>query len=237
MNTVCILPFYYHIIPCLFILAYLHYPKHIRIHPSILFFFSVIHNSGLVLFSGWTFISMIRVLREKGIIFQSYYYYQFPIFDSIQWYFYISKYYEFLDTFLLYLNGKQPIFLQKYHHIGAVIGWHLSYVYKVDAVFLSTTMNSFVHTIMYSYYLGSLFKIKSIKWYKPYITTLQITQFIIGLYLFKIYFPPIETNFNYSLLILSQIYNIGLIFLFGYFSYQNYICKIVSIESITDSKS
>jgi hypothetical protein len=59
-----------------------------------------------------------------------------------------------MDTFLLYLHGKTPIFLQKYHHIGAVISWHLVYVYKVDAIWLPSLANSFVHTVMYSYYLG-----------------------------------------------------------------------------------
>ena len=59
-------------------------------------------------------------------------------FDTIVYLFYISKCESscdvFLDTFLLYLNGKTPIFLPKYHHMGAVLSWHLMYVYKVDVM-------------------------------------------------------------------------------------------------------
>jgi hypothetical protein len=34
--------------------------------------------------------------------------------------FYLSKYYEFLDSWILVLQGKDPIFLQIYHHAGVV---------------------------------------------------------------------------------------------------------------------
>ena len=35
--------------------------------------------------------------------------------------FYFSKYYEYLDTWLVRAKGRQPIYLQKYHHIGAAM--------------------------------------------------------------------------------------------------------------------
>lgn len=35
--------------------------------------------------------------------------------------FYLSKYYEFLDTWVLVLKGKQASFLQVYHHAGIVL--------------------------------------------------------------------------------------------------------------------
>jgi hypothetical protein len=34
--------------------------------------------------------------------------------------FYISKYYEFLDTWVLVMKGKAPSFLQIYHHVGCI---------------------------------------------------------------------------------------------------------------------
>ena len=135
-----------------------------------------------------------------------------------------SKYYEFFDTFLLYLNNKNPIFLQKYHHIGAVVCWHLLYVYKVDSIWIPTFANSFVHTIMYSYYLGCLLKIKWIRFIKKYITYLQLTQLTVpnclALYL---YYPPVETVFNYQLILFFFAYVCGLIGLFIQFFYKNYV--------------
>jgi len=110
-----------HITPLLAIVGYLAYPKQLRINPTLLYFLSVIHNGLLVVFSAWTFVSLSQILYNDGIVLQSNYYFQNPQFDTVIYWFYISKYYEFFDTFLLYLNGKSPIFLQKYHHIGAVV--------------------------------------------------------------------------------------------------------------------
>lgn len=211
-----------HIAPLVAIAGYLSYPKQLRINPTLLYFLSVIHNSLLLVFSAWTFVSLSQILYNDGIVFQSNYYFQNQHFDTVIYWFYISKYYEFFDTFLLYLNGKSPIFLQKYHHVGAVLGWHLAYYYKIDGTFLTTIMNSFVHTIMYSYYLGCLLKIKQVRFIKKNITQLQLSQFFIGLFLLYIYFPPIETYNKYWAIVICQLYNIGLIILFGRFYFINY---------------
>ena len=208
-----------HITPLLSIACYLAYPKQMRINPSVLYTLSVIHNGLLVSFSAWTFVSLSRILYNDGIVFKSNYYFQNPQFDIIIYWFYISKYYEFFDTFLLYLNGKTPLFLQKYHHIGAVLCWHLMYVYKVDVIWMASILNSFVHTIMYSYYLGCLIKINQVRFIKKYITSLQLCQLIpqpICLYLYN-------TDDNYNILLFFTFYSIGLVMLFGAFYYDNYI--------------
>lgn len=214
-----------HITPVLAIAFYLSYPKQLRINPTLLYFLSVIHNIFLVVFSAWTFVSLSQILYNHGIVFQSNYYFKNPHFDTVIRLFYISKYYEFFDTFLLYLNNKSPIFLQKYHHIGAVLSWHLMYVYKVDAIWSPSLLNSFVHTIMYSYYLGCLLKLKQVRFIKKYITSIQLCQFFI-LYL-NLYFyrPTIESWFNYYIMIFFGLYGIGIIGLFMRFYYDNYIDK------------
>lgn len=213
-----------HVLPIVAISGYLLYPKNIRINSIILHNLSIIHNGFLVIFSGWTFISLSQVLYENGIVGKNKYYFQNSNFDHIVYLFYMSKYYEFFDTFLLYLNNKTPIFLQKYHHIGAVICWHLLYTYKVDSIWIPTFANSFVHTIMYSYYLGCLLKIKWVRFIKKYITYLQLTQLIVpnclALYL---YYPPVETFFNYQLILFFLMYVFGLIILFIQFFYKNYV--------------
>lgn len=219
-----IAPLSCHITPTIGIFCYLAYPKQIRINPSLLYFLSVIHNTLLVAFSAWTFLSLSQILYNDGIVFQSNYYFQNSHFENVIYWFYISKYYEFFDTFLLYLNGKSPIFLQKYHHIGAVIGWHLLYVYKVDSIWIPSIANSFVHTIMYSYYLGCLLKINQVRIIKKYITSLQLVQLsfpnVIALYY---YAPPIENEFNYNIMKLFVGYVCILVVLFSHFYYINYI--------------
>ena len=212
-----------HIAPIVGIAGYLLYPKELRIDPSLLYGLSVIHNGILVMFSGWTFLSLSQILYNDGIVFQSNYYFQNPHFETINYYFYLSKYYEFFDTFLLYLNNKTPIFLQKYHHIGAVMSWHLMYVYKVDVIWMATILNSFVHTIMYAYYLGCLLKVNQVRFVKQYITSLQLCQFFLLYVNFYFYRPPIETWFNYYIIIFFASYGVGIIGLFGKFYYDSYI--------------
>lgn len=219
-----------HIIPFVAIAGYVSYPPDFRINPTLLNVLSIIHNAFLVTFSAWTFISMSQILYNDGIVFKSNYYFQNPQFDRIIFWFYISKYYEFFDTFLLYLNGKTPIFLQKYHHIGAVLSWHLKYFYKVDGAWLTTLLNSLVHTIMYSYYLGCLLKINQVRFIKQYITTMQLCQFFIFYINFYYYKPPIETWTNYAVVTFVGIYGVGIVYLFGKFYYVNYINKQDKIQ-------
>ena len=214
-----------HIFLVLSILGYSNYPKDLRINASLLYYLSVIHNALLVGFSAWTCSSLLFILYDKGIVFKSNYYFQYPIFDKVIFYFYLSKYYEFFDTFLLYLNGKTPLFLQKYHHIGAVISWHLMWIYKVDVVWMASLLNSFVHTIMYLYYLGCLLKINQVRFIKQYITSLQLVQFFILYSNFYFYLPPVETWFNFYIIIFFATYGLGIIYLFGAFYYNNYIGK------------
>lgn len=213
-----------HAAPALSIIAYLAYPAKLRIDPSTLHFLSIVHNGGLIIFSTWTFVSLCNILYEDGLVFQSNYYFQNPQFDAVIRLFYFSKYYEYSDTFLLYLNGKTPIFLQKYHHIGAVVCWHLCYFYKVDSVWIPSIANSFVHVIMYSYYLGCLLKINQIRFFKKYITTLQLTQlFIPNFICLYCYAPPIETPFRYNIIKLFVGYVSILVILFSQFYHTNYI--------------
>jgi hypothetical protein len=220
-----------HIVPILAISGYINYPKQITIDKEHLHTISILHNALLIIFSAWTCISLSKVIYTHGIVFKSNYYFSIPEFDNVLFYFYLSKYYEFIDTFLLYLQGKKPIFLQKYHHIGAAISWHLVYVYKVDAIWLPSLANSFVHTIMYSYYLGCLLKINQVRILKQYITSLQLIQLVGSMSVVVYYYiPPVEPVFNYMIILFVSSYNTFLIGLFCNFYYNNYMTK--SIKSV-----
>jgi len=214
-------------VPIVAIVAYICYPKGLRINENVLYCISVLHNTLLISFSAWVFISMCGVLDKYGIVFKSNHYFQFEEFDKIMYYFYLSKYYEFFDTFLLYLKGREPIFLQKYHHIGAVLAWHGAYVNKMDSIWIPSFANSFIHTIMYSYYLGCLLKIKQVRFIKKYLTSMQLMQLVGTMSLCNYYYtPPNDSWENYQVMCFINFYNIGLIVLFIDFFKRNYSVRI-----------
>lgn len=94
------------------------------------------------------------------------------------WLFYLSKYYEFLDTFILLAKGKPSNFLQTYHHVATVvIMWGLV-VFSNPALWLITVFNSGIHTLMYTYY--ALTSIGKAPGWKQLMTWLQIAQFFTG---------------------------------------------------------
>ena len=218
------------IYPTIGTITYLSYPKSIRIPSNILIPLSIAHNLCLALFSAYTCASLISLLLKDGIHYEAHYYLkQEPQTDrdhkyiSLLFYFYLSKYYEYIDTFLLYLKNKEPIFLQKFHHIGAVICWHICYIYKVDAILVGTVLNSGVHTVMYTYYLLTLFNIR-LNLIKPLITKMQLAQLVVGnLICAYNYVPPIESYINYGCILFTNAYVFVLIYLFSDFYKKNYL--------------
>jgi len=219
---------YQHLLPIIGTYFYVNWPKSIRINSTLLYFLSIIHNTGLAVFSGYTCLSLTKLLYNDGIQFGHMIYLNDTYvtkYDGLIFWFYISKYYEYLDTILLYMQNKKPIFLQKYHHMGAVICWHLCYFYKVDAVIIGSLLNSGIHTIMYTYYLLSLLKIK-LTYLKPFITSGQILQLVCGnIYSIACYYPPVEKMWNYSIIIFTNVYVFILTYLFYQFYLENYINK------------
>jgi hypothetical protein len=187
--------------------------------------YSITHNTLLSSFSFYTFVQLFSVLISKGIHAKHNYYMCNSIVKNTIFWFYISKYYEYTDTFILYFNGKTPIFLQKYHHVGAAIMWHLCYVYDIDMIFFGSLLNSGVHSIMYAYYLASLLHIR-LRGIRVYITSLQMAQLLTGLTAGSYYYyPPVETKWNYFIICFCQCYIIGLLLLFSHFMITNYAIK------------
>mmetsp|Transcript_53795 Transcript_53795/g.131834 ORF Transcript_53795/g.131834 Transcript_53795/m.131834 type:complete len:268 (-) Transcript_53795:16-819(-) len=89
----------------------------------------------------------------------------------------LFKYYELLDTVLLVLRKKPVIFLHEYHHAATlVLTW--SQLREHSTVqWVPISINLFVHILMYYYYAMTALKISV--WWKKYLTTLQIGQFVI----------------------------------------------------------
>jgi len=97
------------------------------------------------------------------------------------WLYYIAKITELLDTvfFVLRKKQRQISFLHLYHHtlmpVCAFIG--VKYFAGGHGTLLGF-INSFIHIIMYAYYLLSAMgpAVQKYLWWKKYITILQIVS-------------------------------------------------------------
>ncbi|KAJ3108746.1 hypothetical protein HDU97_000146 [Phlyctochytrium planicorne] len=96
------------------------------------------------------------------------------------WLFYLSKYYEIFDTIIILIKGRPSSLLQSYHHAGAIITMFLCVKSQATATWIFVVFNSFIHTIMYFYYACTTIGIHPPKRLKKMLTTMQISQFLIG---------------------------------------------------------
>eukprot|EP00038_Savillea_parva_P010252 m.188963 g.188963 ORF g.188963 m.188963 type:complete len:277 (+) comp17594_c0_seq1:55-885(+) len=97
--------------------------------------------------------------------------------------FYLSKAFEFVDTFLMVLRKKtrQISFLHLYHHSTMFPIWWIgvNWVPGGNSAF-SATINSGVHVIMYTYYFLAASGVdRRWLWWKRWLTQLQMTQFLV----------------------------------------------------------
>ncbi|KAJ3115220.1 hypothetical protein HDU96_001004 [Phlyctochytrium bullatum] len=147
----------------------------------------VLHNLGLCVFSAACFVGMgprwLRNLFERPLheaycdrdshVWNTGLYYW-------SWLFYLSKYYEIVDTIIILLKGRPSSLLQSYHHAGAIITMFLCVQSQATATWIFVVFNSFIHTIMYCYYALTTIGVRPPKQMKKMLTTMQISQFLIG---------------------------------------------------------
>jgi len=112
----------------------------------------------------WLFCESVDTQPRGALFFWSYVYY-------------LSKYYELLDTVLQLLKGRPPphFFLHVYHHaVVLVMAWSwLAYVQTL--AFLGLLFNVAVHVVMYYYYFLRVMGTEP--WWKRFVTKFQIIQF------------------------------------------------------------
>ncbi len=158
--------------------------------------------------------------------------------------FYISKFYEFVDTWILLWDEKPIQVLQTFHHAGiAVLMWMLTVTYS-SPVIVVVCFNSFIHTIMYVYYYLSTFdKVKystlrkSLEPFKPLVTNMQLIQFFVGLSI------TVQTHFidgcltkaQHFTLICMELYAFCLILLFMQFYKKTYLSKSAKNDKVKNS--
>ncbi|KAK9761849.1 Fatty acyl-CoA elongase/Polyunsaturated fatty acid specific elongation enzyme [Basidiobolus ranarum] len=92
---------------------------------------------------------------------------------------YLVKYYELIDTFFLVMKKKKLEFLHYYHHSLTMVLCFTQLVGRTSVSWVPITLNLAVHVLMYYYYYRTTSGARI--WWKKYLTTMQITQFVLDL--------------------------------------------------------
>ncbi|PVV00419.1 hypothetical protein BB560_005200, partial [Smittium megazygosporum] len=142
------------------------------------------HNIGISLLSLFILLGfleqIIPKLREHGFFWTICNYYSYT--QPLELYYYLNylcKWLEFGDTFFLVLKKKKLQTLHVYHHALTMYLCYIQINGKTSISWFVCSVNLFVHVIMYYYYFLASRGIR-VSW-KKYLTSLQITQFIIDL--------------------------------------------------------
>ncbi|KIJ26916.1 hypothetical protein M422DRAFT_191585 [Sphaerobolus stellatus SS14] len=93
---------------------------------------------------------------------------------------YYIKYVELLDTVFLALKKKPLAFLHVFHHSATAMLCYTQLNGRTSVSWVPIVLNLSVHVVMYYYYYATAAGRKI--WWKKYLTTMQITQFIIDLF-------------------------------------------------------
>ena len=220
---------------------------------------TLVHSFILAVYSGWTCYNTVKIsmqafahYQSKAAVGAS----MVDVFlalccdsDNVAWtkldmsswifHFYISKFYEFIDTWIYLLKEQQPSLLQTYHHAGVVIiMWSICVTKNHTCGMILTVLNSGIHTVMYTYYtLAALKKITKngvvqvaasiLAPVKPFITTAQIIQFLVGISTSApTYFVPgCHSEASTTSQLVLHVYTVILIGLFAQFFYEEYLAK------------
>ncbi|XP_055848573.1 elongation of very long chain fatty acids protein 7 [Episyrphus balteatus] len=142
------------------------------------------------------------------------------------WFYFFSKIVDFLDTIFFVLRKKQNqvTFLHVYHHTTtALFSWgYLKYAPGEQGVIIGI-VNSFVHIIMYFYYMVSAMgpKYQKFLWWKKYMTSIQLVQFVLIL-TYMIIVGAKDCKMPKSLTFFFVVNALIFLFLFGNFYRKTY---------------
>lgn len=203
-----------------------------RVSKSILKPIIIIHNLVLLVFSAAVFLktfpylyTSLQTMDFYTFLLNSYSGKDYEYFHLWSWLFYMSKFYEFADTWIILAKGGRPIMLQIFHHCGAVISMWTLVVTRAPCSWIFVVFNSFIHTVMYFYYTLTTLKFRP-PW-KSIVTYLQITQFVVGLTISAYYLTTTGAlNAHQSAaLSFNQSYVSVVLYMFCQFAYDTYFAK------------
>jgi hypothetical protein len=133
--------------------------------------------------------------------------------------FYLSKYVELIDTFILIAKGKDLLFLHCYHHCSMLfVTWSWFAFPWLEGAWWCAVVNSIIHSFMYYYYLRTAVPGTKI-WWGKYLTSAQI---------FQVVFLPCTFALCPVLLHLSPI-------LCSYICHLSCACTFVTVGHCNDS--
>lgn len=142
---------------------------------------SAIHNMILCIWSAIMFIGVVVGLLQRvqeGGMERLYCDSEAPSGPVYFWMYiyFLSKFVELFDTVIIILKKKPLIFLHVYHHAIVVLMVWLWMTGSLVFSGIGMAFNTFVHVFMYYYYFASIMGWQV--WWKRYITTVQIIQFV-----------------------------------------------------------
>jgi hypothetical protein len=137
------------------------------------------------------------------------------------WWYYFSKFTEFMDTIFFILRKKtsQVSTLHVIHHgcMPMSVWFGVKFTPGGHSTFFGL-LNTFVHIVMYSYYLFAAMgpQFQRFLWWKKYLTTLQMVQFIaIMVHAFQLLF--IDCNYPKAFVWWIGMHAVMFFFLFNEF--------------------
>ncbi|KRT79802.1 hypothetical protein AMK59_8244 [Oryctes borbonicus] len=147
--------------------------------------------------------------------------------SKLMYQYFLLKITDFLDTifFVLKKSNRQITFLHVYHHVMmAICSWIGVELAPGGSSIYLEYINSFVHMVMYSYYLLCVvYGTSKVSWFKKQVTRLQLVQFCC---LIVIYASPLlQPTCAYPRWTcwLSLVLNGHMLYAFGNFYHTTYI--------------
>ncbi|XP_046420712.1 elongation of very long chain fatty acids protein-like isoform X2 [Neodiprion fabricii] len=146
--------------------------------------------------------------------------------------YFICKLVELLDTvfFVLRKKQRQISFLHVYHHaMMPMCGWiGVRFVAGGHPTLLGV-INSFIHIIMYSYYMLSAMgpEVQKYLWWKKHLTSMQIIQFCI-IFVHNAQMMFNDCKFPKQLTVLLLLNASAFLYMFGSFYVKNYMKNVSS---------
>ncbi|XP_024083450.1 elongation of very long chain fatty acids protein AAEL008004 isoform X2 [Cimex lectularius] len=191
----------------------------------------IFYNLFQVVFSAWLFYECLMGgwLREYSFRCQPVDYSDSPTtirMVNVCWWYYFSKFTEFMDTIFFVLRKKNEHIstLHVIHHgcMPMSVWFGVKFTPGGHSTFFGL-LNTFVHIVMYTYYLLAAFgpSVQKYLWWKKYLTTLQMAQFVaIMVHAFQLLF--IDCNYPKAFVWWIGMHAVMFFFLFKEFYKQSY---------------